>query len=102
VGLFYFTGLRTPVPPKKRSWRLLNICSVCGIILPMPVDYIIIGLILTNTIVILLNLTVIVSSLVKMNENAKFTDVECSLGELSKIIEQQSRLLEFISRRGGG
>lgn len=66
----------------------------------MPVDAIIAILAIVNTIIILLNLTVIVSSLVKMSETTKLTNVECSLGELSKIIEQQSRLLEFISRKG--
>lgn len=79
----------------------MNICSLCGIIITMTGDSIISILIFANTIVIMLILTSVIFLLVKMNiETAKFTDIESSLGELSKVIEQQSRLLEFISRKG--
>jgi hypothetical protein len=45
-------------------------------------------------------LSVIIFVLIRMGlETAKFTDIENSFVELTKIIDQQSRLLEYISRR---
>jgi hypothetical protein len=79
---------------------ILNICSVCGIIPCMTVELVLAVLIFANTIVIIATLSVIIFVLVRMGmETAKFTDIENSFTELTKIIDQQSRLLEFISRR---
>jgi hypothetical protein len=81
----------------------LNICAICGIILRMAVELILAVLIFANTIVIIAVLAVIIFVLVRMGmETAKFADIEKSFVELTKIIDQQSRLLEFISRRGAG
>jgi hypothetical protein len=56
-------------------------------------------LIFANTIAVIFALVMIAVMLVKINiEISKFTDIKITLAELSKIIEQQSRLLEYISR----
>jgi hypothetical protein len=60
-------------------------------------------LIFANTISVIFALTMIAVMLVRMNvEISKFTDIKITLAELSKVIEQQSRLLEYISRRDNG
>jgi hypothetical protein len=66
----------------------------------MTVELVLAILIFANTIVIIATLSVIIFVLVRMGmETAKFTQIENSFVELTKIIDQQSRLLEYISRR---
>ena len=73
------------------------------LLIAILVQVVIAILIFANTIVIIGTLSVIIFALVRMGmETAKFTDIENSFVELTKIIEQQSRLLEFIGRKTSG
>jgi hypothetical protein len=66
----------------------------------MTLDLILAILIFANTIVIIAVLSVIIFVLVRMGwETAKFTEIKESFVDLTEIIGQQSRLLEFISKR---
>lgn len=57
-------------------------------------------LIFANTTALLFIVLMVVFGLIKMSvEIAKFAEIQTSLAELAKVIEQQTRLLEFISRR---
>ena len=54
-------------------------------------------LVFANTIALLLSVVMIAVMLVRMNvEISKFIDIQMSIAELTKVVEQQSRLLEYI------
>ena len=99
-GFFVVSGIRTPVPLKKPLVGPLEHLFCLWYIFCMTFELVLAILIFTNTIVIIATLSVIIFVLIRMGmETAKFTDIENSFIELTKIIDQQSRLLEFISRR---
>jgi hypothetical protein len=69
----------------------------------MSVDLILSLLVFANTIVIIAVLVVIIFVLIRMSvETAKFVGIDSSFSELTRVVEQQSRLLEFIGRRSSG
>lgn len=54
-------------------------------------------LVFANTIALLLSMIMVAVMLVRMNvEISKFIDIQMSIAELTKVVEQQSRLLEYI------
>lgn len=54
-------------------------------------------LVFANTIALLLSMVMVAVMLVRMNvEISKFIDIQMSIAELTKVVEQQSRLLEYI------
>jgi len=95
-----FQVLETPVSLKKSLVGPLEHLFCLWYIFFMTFELILAILIFSNTIVIIATLSVIIFVLIRMGlETAKFTDIENSFIELTKIIDQQSRLLEYISRR---
>jgi hypothetical protein len=69
----------------------------------MSVELVLAILIFTNTIVIIATLAVIVFALVRMGiETARFAGIDDSFTELTSVVEQQSRLLQYMDRRSSG
>lgn len=63
----------------------------------MDLNQVILILVFANTIAIMFALVMIAIALVRTNtEISKFIDIDMSLKELTKVIEQHSRMLEYL------